>query len=139
MSIRKFQRNNMRHSAYVKPTKPSLIVGIIVIIAFLAFGIFFFSLLSGESDAYIGQTFLVFWIIIVLVIGGVFVNNLINYDKNPGSSIAEEIQFPDALNTHEIGTSFDDKLRKIESLRKEGLISEQEYAVKRREIMEQKW
>ena len=68
----------MKQKAYIKPTKPGLIVGIIVIIAFLAFGIFFFSLLSGEPEAYIGQTFLVIWIIIVLVIGGVFVNNLGN-------------------------------------------------------------
>jgi hypothetical protein len=129
----------MKQKAYIKPTKPGLIVGIIVIIAFLAFGIFFFSLLSGEAEAYIGQTFLIFWIIIVLIIGGVFVNNLINYDKNPESSFAEEIQLPDALNTREIGTSFDDKLRKLENLRKDGLISEQEFAAKRLEIMEQKW
>jgi H+/Cl- antiporter ClcA len=129
----------MKQKAYIKATKPGLIVGIIVIIAFLAFGIFFFSLLSGEAEAYIGQTFLIFWIIIVLVIGGVFVNNLINYDKNPESSFAEQIEMPDAFNIREIGTSFDDKLRKIESLRKEGLISEQEFAAKRQEIMEQKW
>jgi hypothetical protein len=73
----------MKQKAYIKPTKPGLIVGLIVIIAFLAFGIFFFTLLSGEPDAYIGQIFLIIWIIIVLVIGGSFVNNLINYDKNP--------------------------------------------------------
>jgi hypothetical protein len=129
----------MKQKAYIKPTKPGLIAGLVVVIAFLAFGIFFFTLLSGESDAYIGQTFLVIWFIVVLVIGGILVNNLINYDKNPGSSIAEEIEMPDALNTRDIGISFDDKLRKIESLRKEGLISEQEYQSKRQEIMQQKW
>jgi len=129
----------MKQKAYIRPTKPGLIVGLIVIIAFLAFGISFFILLSGEPDAYIGQIFLVIWIIVVLVIGGSFVNNLINYDKNPGSSIAQEIEMPDALNSREIGISFDDKLRKLENLRKEGLISEQEYAAKRQEIMQQKW
>ena len=129
----------MKQKAYIKPTKPGLIVGLIVIIAFLAFGIFFFILLSGEPDAYIGQIFLVIWIIVVLVIGGSFVNNLINYDKNPGSSIAQEIEMPDALNGREIGISFDDKLRKLENLRREGLISEQEYVAKRQEIMQQKW
>jgi hypothetical protein len=129
----------MKQKAYIKPTKPGLIVGLIVIIAFLAFGISFFILLSGEPDAYIGQIFLVIWIIVVLVIGGSFVNNLINYDKNPGSSIAQEIEMPEAFNTRDIGISFDDKLRKLENLRREGLISEQEYAAKRQEIMQQKW
>lgn len=129
----------MKQKVYIKPTKPGLIVGLIVIIAFLAFGIIFFTLLSGEPDAYIGQIFLVIWIIVVLVIGGSFVNNLINYDKNPGASVAQEIEMPEAFNSSEIGISFDDKLRKLENLRKEGLISEQEYAAKRQEIMQQKW
>lgn len=129
----------MKQKVYIKPTKPGLIVGLIVIIAFLAFGIIFFTLLSGEPDAYIGQIFLVIWIIVVLVIGGSFVNNLINYDKNPGSSVAQEIEMPEKFNVGEIGISFDDKLRKLENLRKEGLISEKEYAAKRQEIMQQKW
>ena len=129
----------MKQKAYIKPTKPGLIVGLVVIIAFLAFGIFFFSLLSGEPDAYIGQTFLVIWIVVVLVIGGVFVNNLINFDRNLGSSIAEEIVIPDTLTQVKTEISFDDKIRKLENLRKEGLISEEEFAAKRHEIMQQKW
>lgn len=129
----------MKQSAYIKPTKPGLIAGLIVIIAFLAFGIFFFILLSGEPEAYIGQTFLVIWIIVILVIGGIFVNNLIHYDKNPGLSVAQEIEMPESFNTREIGISFDDKLRKLENLKREGLINDQEYAAKRQEIMQQKW
>ncbi len=129
----------MRQRAYIKPTKSSLVVGIIVVVAFMVFGIFFFSLLSGESGSEIGQTFLGFWFFILLVIGGIFVYNLIHYDKNPGASIAEEIVIPETFGTREVGVSFDDKLRKLENLRKERLISEEEFVVKRKEIMEQKW
>jgi len=129
----------MKQKVYIKPTKPGLVVGIIVIIVFIAFGVFFFTLLSGEPEAYIGQTFLAFWFIILLVIGGIFVNNLINYDKNPGSDIAEEIEIPDVLIPRETGISFDDKLRKLDKLRKEGLINDEEFAAKRKEILEQKW
>jgi hypothetical protein len=129
----------MRQKAYVKTTKPGLVVGIIVVIAFIVFGIFFFSLLSGEPDAGIGQTFLTIWMFVLLIIGGVFVNNLINYDKNPGASVAEEIDMPGAINTHEVEISFDEKLRKIDKLRKQGLISDAEFEAKRQEIMQQKW
>lgn len=129
----------MRQKAYIKTTKPGLIVGIVVVLAFIAFGIFFFSLLSGEPDAGIGQTFLIVWMFVLLIIGGIFVNNLINYDKNPGASVAEEIDMPDAINTREVEISFDDKLRKIDKLRKEGLISDAEFEAKRQEIMQQKW
>jgi hypothetical protein len=129
----------MRQKAYVKTTKPGLVAGIIVVIAFMAFGIFFFSLLSGEPDAGIGQTFLTIWMFVLLIIGGFFVNNLINYDKNPEASVAEEIDMPDAINTREVEVSFDEKLRKIDKLKKEGLISDAEFEAKRQEIMQQKW
>jgi len=129
----------MRQKAYVKTTKPGLIAGIAVVLAFMVFGVFFFSLLSGEPDAGIGQTFLIVWMFVLLIIGGIFVNNLINYDKNPGASVAEEIDMPDAINTREVEISFDEKLRKIDKLKKEGLISHVEFEAKRQEIMQQKW
>jgi hypothetical protein len=129
----------MRQRAYIKSTKSALVIGIIVVIAFIVFGIFFFSLLSGESGSEIGQTFMGFWFFILLIIGGIFVYNLINYDKNPGNSIAEEIDLPEDFGTKEGGVSFDEKLRKLENLKKEGLINDAEFAAKRREIMEQKW
>ena len=62
-----------------------------------------------------------------------------NYDKNTGNSIAEEIEIPDAFGTSEVSVSFDEKLRKLENLKKEGLINDAEFADKRLEIMEQKW
>ena len=129
----------MRQKAYIKTTKSGLIVGIVVVLAFMVFGIFFLSLLSGEAGSEIGQTFMGFWFIILLIIGGIFVYNLINYDKNPGASVAEEIDMPDAINTREIEISFDEKLRKIDKLKKEGLISHAEFEAKRQEIMQQKW
>jgi len=115
------------------------VIGIIIVAAFMVFGIFFLSLLSGEPGSEIGQTFMGFWFFILLIIGGIFVYNLVNYDKNPGNSIAEEIELPEDFGKKEGGVLFDDKLRKLENLRKEGLISEEEFANKRLEIMEQKW
>jgi hypothetical protein len=76
---------------------------------------------------------------VLLIIGGIFVNNLINYDKNPGASVGEEIDMPDAINTREVEISFDEKLRKIDKLRKQRLISDAEFEAKRQEIMQQKW
>ena len=129
----------MRQKAYIKTTKPGLVIGIIVVIAFMVFGIFFLTLLSGEPGSEIGQTFMGFWFFILLIIGGIFVYNLMNYDKNPGSSIAEEIELPETFGTREVSVSFDEKLRKLENLKKEGLINDAEFASKRQEIMEQKW
>ena len=116
-------------------------VGITVALAFLLFGIIFFAVLMQEGSI-IGMAFMVFWVLIVLLIGGVYLYNLRNYNKNMESSVAEEIVMDDALSpqaTGKAGVFFDDKLRRLERLRKEGLITEEEYRKKRTEIIEQKW
>lgn len=131
----------MTQKAYVRATKPGLIVGIIVTMAFLLFGIIFFVVLMKEG-AGIGMAFVGFWIFIVLLMGGIYIYNLRNYNKNAESNVAEEIVLDDLISiqaTGKTGDTFDDKLRKLEGLRKEGLISQEEFSKKRTEIMEQKW
>lgn len=131
----------MAQKAYVRATKPALIVGIIAILAFLLFGIIFFFFLMKEG-AVVGMIFMVFWIFVVMLMGGIFIYNLLNYNKNVDSNVAEEIVIPDVTRVQETMKTvddFDDKLRKLESLRREGIISEEEFKKKRAEIMERKW
>ena len=131
----------MTQKAYVRATKPTLIVGIIVSLAFFLFGIIFFIVLMKEGSG-IGMAFMVFWLFIILLMGGIYIYNLRNYNKNVESNVAEEIVIGDSTSiqaTGKTGDTFDDKLRKLEGLRKEGLISEGEFSKKRTEIMEQKW
>lgn len=129
----------MARKAFIKPTKPSLIAGIIVTVLMFIFGIFFFSLIQGEPGSEIGSGFLIIWFIVLLIIGGSFVYNYINYDKNPSSSLAEEIQLGDEFLSSGKEISFDEKLRKLDTLKKENLISQTEYDQKREEIMKDKW
>jgi hypothetical protein len=131
----------MTQKAYVRATKPTLIFGIIVTAAFLIFGIIFFVVLMKEGSG-IGMAFMAFWVFIILLMGGVYIHNLRNYNKSVESNVAEEIVMGDSTliqATGETGVPFDHKLRKLEGLRKEGLISEEEYTKKRTEIIEQKW
>jgi hypothetical protein len=131
----------MAQKAYVRATKPALIVGIIAILAFLLFGIIFFFFLMKEGAA-VGMIFMVFWIFVVMLMGGIFIYNLLNYNKNVESNVAEEIVIPDITRVQEtmgIVGDFADELRKLESLRREGIISEEEFKKKRAEIMERKW
>lgn len=128
----------MKNSAFVKPTKGSLIAGIIVSVLMFLFGLFFLSLLTEEASQ-VGIVFMIFWLIVMLVIGGSFTYNLINYEKNSASMAAEEIVLPDSFLPENKTADFDERLRKTEKLKNEGLISEEEYAAKRREIMQEKW
>ena len=126
----------MKNKAYIKPTKPALIVGLIAIVGMLAFGIFFMSLLAEENSE-IGMGFMSVWILFVLLIGGIFVYNLVT--KNDHNSIAEEITFTQDQPHTETQTDFDSRLRKLELLRKDQLITEPEYRKKREEILNSKW
>jgi cytochrome c-type biogenesis protein CcmH/NrfG len=84
------------------------------------------------------MAFVIIWIFLLIVIGGILVNNLRHY-KDVEKNVAEEIVIPDFGERDKAENTFVDKLRGLESLRKEGLISEEEFNRKRAEIMEQKW
>lgn len=127
----------MKRKATIKPTKASLVIGMIVTFLFLLFGIFFFALISGEPESYIGQGFLIFWNLIVLIMFVFYAYSLKNYDKN--QVLGNEIHFTNDSDQQESHLSFDEKLRKLESLKNQGLISSEEYESKRNEIMNQKW
>jgi hypothetical protein len=131
----------MPQKAVVRATKPALIAGLIVVLAFFIFGIVFFKILM-EEGAGIGMIFMAFWLVVVVLMAGVLIHNWRNYDKNPERSAAEEIVLPDGTRVQTgagPGSDFNDKLRKLESLKKDGIISPEEFAKKRAEIMEQKW
>ena len=120
--------------AYVRPTKSALIAGMIVVAAFLLLGIIMFFVLMQEGS-YIGMVFMVFWVFIVLLIGGIYLYNYRNYDKNIEGNVAGQIVLPGKTEKDD----FADKLQKLDKLKKEGLISEAEFKKKRSEIMDQKW
>jgi hypothetical protein len=131
----------MERKAYVRSTRSGLIFGLIVIAAFLAFGVWFFTVLQ-EDGSEVGMVFMAFWILIILLMGGALVHNLRAYDKKAEASMADEIILPDGGiggTTGKPGEDFDSKLRKLEGLRKDALITEAEFARKRTEIMNGKW
>lgn len=128
----------MKNKVIVKPTKGSLVAGIIVAAAMFIFGLIFMGLLR-EDNSQIGMIFMVFWLFAMLIIIGTFVYNLINYNKSTSSISGEEIDLPDSFLSNENKMDFDERLRKIEKLKSEGLISDKEYNDKRKEIINEKW
>lgn len=123
----------MSQKAYVKAPKAALIGGIITTVLFLIFGIVFFVVLMKEGSI-VGMAFAILWILVVLLIGGFYYYNLINY-KNEEKNTAGEIVITGSAS----GSDFDDKLRKLEGLKKDKLITEEEYRKKREEIVKKEW
>ncbi len=131
----------MPQKAVVRATKPALIAGLVFVVIFFIIGVVFLLYLVPEGEV-IGPIFMVFWLLIVAVMAGTLIRNLRHYDKDASGSIAEEIVIPDGLGgsgAPKMDADFDVKLRKLEGLKNEGLISEAEYKKKRAEILDQKW
>jgi len=125
-----------RQTVSLRPSPLASIMGIIGLIVILVLGGYMMYGAFGIDTA-----FLMVWVL--FGIGGIvyFVVNLTSFSKSDMKHIpltADEVidiagddPAPDA--------DFETKLRKIEALKKDGLLSEQEYRRKRDEILNQKW
>lgn len=73
--------------------------------------------------------FLIIWIVVCTLIIVNALYHLRRYKTDNGLPIARIEEEPE----------FDDKLRKLEALKKEKLISDEEYTKKREELMKKEW
>ncbi len=116
----------------VRPSRPELVTGLIVAVAFLVFGVVFLRVLVKDRSGP-GVGFLVFWIFCVLVMIGYLIFLL------AGRKGVLEIETEAGAPAGETAPSFGAKLRELDRLKRDGLISEDEYRAKRAEIMAEKW
>jgi hypothetical protein len=117
----------------VKPSKPASLLGMIVGIVFVFIGLFVVIPNAGM--------FGVFWTLIAVGITGFQAYNFFG-DKGVASW---EIDIDTGANaeTNNQSTSvsgdFETRLRKLNSLKEDGLITEEEFQKKREEILREKW
>jgi len=125
----------MSQKMQIKPTKPVLVMGLVVAVAMLIFGIFFFNAVLSDSGGEHGPAvgFMVLWF---LVLGVIIVYYVFFLRSRKG---VVEIETEAAPPKAEAAADFDAKLRKLEGLKKDGLVTDDEYRLKRAEILGEKW
>ncbi|MFN3921716.1 MAG: SHOCT domain-containing protein [Caldimicrobium sp.] len=125
--------------ATVRPSPLASIATIIVLIFFLV---------AIASSDHKDDPFIVIFIVIFIVGGIIYsIINLLTYSKKDKKKIhstaTEVIEFEsveqDEKDLERRLFDFETRLRKLESLKKDGLITEEEYQRKRKEIMDEKW
>jgi len=122
----------MSQKIYVRPGKVASVIGIVVGCFILLFGIVFFSILVAEEEI-IGQIFMIFWMLIMITIIGYYVYNLKSQKASSAAMAEIELDMPAGVSSGE------EKLRSLERLKKEQLITDEEYQHKRKEMMQEKW
>jgi hypothetical protein len=128
----------------VKPAKPVLVMGLVVAVAMLIFGVFFFSAVLGDSGGEPGPAigFMAVWFLVLGVIIFYFAyylrtrKSVVDIETETGAPAPASGAAPAPAGA---GTDFDARLRKLEGLKKDGLVADEEYRAKRAEILGEKW
>ena len=118
---------------HVRSSRAPLVLGLLVGVAFLVFGVVFLVVLANEGSQ-IGVAFMGFWIFVVGVIIAFNAYHLV-VRKAAVLEIETEAAVPGVGSEPD----FEAKLRRLERLKSDRLISEEEYTRKRAEILDQKW
>jgi hypothetical protein len=119
-----------------RPTKPSGVAMIFVGIVFMAFSALPFSAAEGEARPFV-MIFGAVWVLMCLsfVVYGAY----ILVSAKPSAGIVYDIEASSPAANSDTGNDFDSRLRKVEKLKQDQLISEDEYQRKRAEILKEPW
>jgi hypothetical protein len=129
-------------------------MGIAIAAAFLVFGLVFAGVVAQEVGSSEGGLSLLM-ILFMLIWVGVCVSMMVSFYRAmsragaPGDRSIVDLQFGEAprFQAHEPpraeeppqGGDFEVRLRKLEALKRDGLLSESEYREKREQILREKW
>ncbi|MDD2904495.1 MAG: SHOCT domain-containing protein [Syntrophales bacterium] len=125
----------MARKVYLKPPPPTrtiLWAQLILGVLFLPLGLVFVSISEGEARPFVA-IFSVIWVVgcIAIIVSSIKTLRLVKQGK---------IEIAELSDTGgETESDFAVRLRDLEALRKDGLISEAEYQRKRAEILQEKW
>ena len=128
---------------HVKPSKPASIGSLIGIFFLLIFGIGFFVLVGNvlsDNEAPPAMSiafslFMIAWIVTALII---LVYHVLNLKRAKGLPLLD-IETESGLQEDRTEVDHMQRLRSLEALKHDSLISEDEYRLKRAEIMKEKW
>lgn len=120
-------------------------IGIIVTALFLIFGLVFAVVVSKETPSSEGglkilqAVFLLIWVTACLSII-VFYARLLSKEKTAAQNSLIDLHVEESTNTTiPESDDFESRLRKLERLKRDGLINGDEYQAKRDQILQEKW
>ena len=130
------QRNDKTTLIRPRPTRLSGIALIVSGAVFLLFSIVPFGAAEGEAKPFI-IIFGIIWVLACLsfIAYGIY----ILMSKRPSSGIVFDIESNASDDDQSPGGDFETRIRKLEKLKEDQLITEKEYKCKREEIMKERW
>ncbi len=130
-----------RKIASLRPSPLASVAGIVGGVLGLGIGIVFLAAVPSEPGPEGLRNF--FFLIWFLVCGGIilyYVRNLASFKKGEAATVpltaSEVVEMEQGESA---AMDFAARLRRLEGLRKDGLVSEEEFQAKRKQILDEKW
>lgn len=120
-------------------------VGMVVAFLFLVFGLVLAVVVLRETPSsepgllLVMGFFWLIWVVVCVALLRFFARMRRVARSSTLKSFAVKVEKTSLANGPEAAEDFDVRLRKLEKLRREGLVTDREYAAKRAEIMREKW
>lgn len=127
----------------VKPSKPASAAGIIVTIFLLIFGAGFLVLVGkvlSENEAPVMLSVVFYLFMLAWFVAGFFilVYHVLNLKKKKGLPMFN-IETEPGTHTENNENNPMERLRMLEKLKNDGLINDEEFRLKRKEILQERW
>lgn len=127
----------------VKPSKPASAAGIIVTIFLLIFGAGFLVLVGkvlSENEAPVMLSVVFYLFILAWFVTGFFIliYHVLNLKKKKGLPMFN-IETEPGTHTENNENNPMERLRMLEKLKNDGLINDEEFRLKRKEILQERW
>jgi hypothetical protein len=132
------KRQSINKNTLIRP-RPTKLTGVVLIVtgaAFLLFSIVPFSAAEGESRPFVA-IFGVIWILgcLSFIAYGIY----ILASKKPSSGVVYDVEGNALGKGPDSSDDFETRIRKLEKLKEDRLITEEEYKIKRAKIMKEPW
>lgn len=138
----------MAQKVHVTPgglTRMGAKAGILTAVLFLLFGLVFgFVSLSDVPDSEIGLKLLIgvffcIWVVVCISMIVIYLR-ILSKPTDSGVNSLVDLDYAKTSESGETGSGdFETRLRKLELLKRDGLITDAEYLVKREQILREKW
>ncbi len=123
----------------IKPGKGISALSAVVALGMGIFGLLFLLPMFGSAGGGAGGAFALLWVIVAFGMAAFYGYNALSERGASLVDLDEPTRSPPSGPSHLPSADFEARLRKLDALRRDGLITDSEYQAKRSEILAERW
>lgn len=123
----------------IKPGKGISALSAVVALGMGIFGLLFLVPMFGSAGGPAGGVFALLWVLVTFGMAAFYGYNALSDRGVSLLDVDEPTRSPPSRPSDVLSADFEDRLRKLDALRRDGLVTDAEYHAKRAEILAERW